>query len=72
MRAAAPADCVWQRDEDQDDCAGEERDPGEPLYTEGRPRYRSFQDGEGKERGVSEVIADDMQFLRRRGNENWG
>ena len=36
---------------------------GDPLYVEGRLEYRSFQDEEGKERGVCEIIANDVQFL---------
>lgn len=36
---------------------------GDPLYVEGRLEYRSFQDDEGKERGVCEIIASDVQFL---------
>ena len=43
---------------------------GDPLYVEGRLQYRSFQDEEGKERGVAEIIADDVQFLGRRGTGN--
>jgi single-strand DNA-binding protein len=39
---------------------------GDPLYVEGRLQYRSFQDEEGKERGVAEVVAGDVQFLGRR------
>lgn len=39
---------------------------GDPLYVEGRLQYRSFQDEEGKERGVAEVVASDVQFLARR------
>jgi single-strand DNA-binding protein len=39
---------------------------GDPLYVEGRLQYRSFQDEEGKERGVCEVVAADVQFLGRR------
>ncbi len=39
---------------------------GDPLYVEGRLQYRSFQDEEGKERGVCEIIAGDVQFLGRR------
>lgn len=41
---------------------------GDPLYVEGRLRYRSYQDGEGQERGVVEVVAGDVQFLGRRGD----
>ena len=39
---------------------------GDPLYVEGRLQYRSFQDEEGQERGVVEIIAADVQFLGRR------
>lgn len=39
---------------------------GEPLYVEGRLEYRTFQDEEGKERGVCEIVARDVQFLGRR------
>ncbi len=39
---------------------------GDPLYVEGRLQYRSFQDAEGQERGVVEVVASDVQFLGRR------
>lgn len=36
---------------------------------EGRLQYRSYQDEEGKERGFCEILADDVQFLSRRGND---
>ena len=39
---------------------------GDPLYVEGRLQYRSYQDEEGKERGVTEIVASDVQFLGRR------
>ena len=39
---------------------------GEPLYVEGRLEYRTFEDGDGIERGAVEVIASDVQFLGRR------
>jgi single-strand DNA-binding protein len=39
---------------------------GDPLYVEGRLQYRSYQDEEGKERGVAEIVAEDVQFLSRR------
>jgi len=38
---------------------------GDPLYVEGRLQYRSFQDEEGKERGIVEIVAADVQFLGR-------
>ena len=40
---------------------------GDPLYVEGRLEYRTFQDEEGKERGVTEVVASDVVFLSRKG-----
>jgi single-strand DNA-binding protein len=43
---------------------------GDPLYVEGRLQYRSYQDEEGKERGACEIVADDVQFLSRRGKGN--
>ncbi len=39
---------------------------GDPLYVEGRLQYRSWQDEEGRERGVVEIVAADVQFLGRR------
>jgi single-strand DNA-binding protein len=38
---------------------------GDPLYVEGRLEYRTFQDEEGRERGSTEIIASDVQFLGR-------
>ena len=35
------------------------------LDVEGRLDYRSFADEEGKERGVVEIVASDVQFLGR-------
>jgi single-strand DNA-binding protein len=43
---------------------------GDPLYVEGRLQYRSYQDEEGKERGVAEIVAADVQFLSRRKDES--
>ncbi len=42
---------------------------GSRIYVEGRLRTRSWQDREGQERRSTEVVADDMQFLDRRGGE---
>ena len=36
---------------------------GEPLYVEGRLEYRTFEDGDGVERGTVEIVATDVQFL---------
>lgn len=41
---------------------------GDPLYVEGRLEYRSFQDEEGREHGVCEIVASDVQFLGQRRN----
>ncbi len=41
---------------------------GDPLYVEGRLEYRSFTDEEGKERGVTEIVAADVVFLGRKGD----
>jgi len=40
---------------------------GDPLYVEGRLQYRTYQDEEGKDRGIVEIVASDVQFLGRRG-----
>src|SRR6478735_3653499 len=39
---------------------------GDPLYVEGRIQYRTYQDAEGVERGVVEIVAHDVQFLGKR------
>ena len=39
---------------------------GEPLYVEGRLDYRTFEDEEGVDRGIVEIVASDVQFLGRR------
>lgn len=38
---------------------------GRLVYVEGRLEYRTFQDDEGKDRGVVEIVAADVQFLDR-------
>ena len=39
---------------------------GDPLYVEGRLQYRTYIDSEGANRGVTEIIASDVQFLGKR------
>ena len=39
---------------------------GRQVYVEGRLEYRAFLDDEGKERGVVEIVARDVQFLGSR------
>lgn len=41
---------------------------GDPLYVEGRLQYRTYQDAEGAERGVVEVVASDVVFVGKRGD----
>jgi single-strand DNA-binding protein len=45
---------------------------GRLLYVEGRLAYRTFQDDEGKERGVVEIVANDVQFLGGQGGARAG
>src|SRR4051812_48814470 len=45
---------------------------GDPLYVEVRLQYRSYKDKEGKERGVCEIVADDVQFLTPPASGNRG
>lgn len=42
---------------------------GNPIYVEGRLEYRTFQDNEGKDRGVVEIVASDVQFLGSRNGD---
>ena len=39
---------------------------GDPLYVEGRLQYRTYIDSEGMTRGVTEIVASDIQFLGKR------
>ncbi len=39
---------------------------GDPLYVEGRINYRTYIDSEGMTRGVTEIVASDVQFLSKR------
>ena len=43
---------------------------GDRIYVEGRLQYRTYQDEEGKERGVCEIVASDVQFLGQRRKQN--
>ena len=45
---------------------------GDSLYVEGRLQYRGFQDEEGQERGVCEIVADDAQIPSRHANGQRG
>lgn len=36
---------------------------GEPLYVEGRLEYWTFEDGDGVDCGIVEIVANDIQFL---------
>ena len=39
---------------------------GDPIYVEGRIQYRTYIDSEGATRGVTEIVAADVQFLSKR------
>ena len=41
---------------------------GDPLSVAGRLQDRAYQDEDGQERGVAEIVAADVQFLSRRRN----
>jgi len=45
---------------------------GRLVYVEGRLEYRTFQDDEGKDRGVVEIVAADVQFLDKPGGSEGG
>ena len=46
---------------------------GDPISVSGRLQTRNYEDKEGQRKYVSEVIADDFQFIHtRKSNENIG
>ena len=45
---------------------------GSPLYIEGRLQTRKWTTKEGEDKYTTEVIADRMQFLGRRGEDSFG
>ena len=45
---------------------------GTSLYVEGKIRYRSYDDQSGVKRYITEVIADSLELLGRRGDEPGG
>lgn len=52
--------------------AGEYLRKGSKVYIEGRLQTRSYQDKQGQERWITEVIADEMQMLDSRGSGGGG
>lgn len=50
--------------------AGEYLRKGRPVYIEGRLRTRKWQGQDGQDRYTTEIIADQMQMLGGRGDEN--
>lgn len=42
---------------------------GDKLYIEGRLRYSSYDDQEGKRRYVTEILVDNMEMLSPKGNQ---
>ena len=43
---------------------------GDKLYVEGKIRYRSYDDKQGKRRYVTEIYVDNMEMLTPRSNAN--
>lgn len=43
---------------------------GSPIYVEGKLRSRSWEDQSGQKRYVTEVVAENLRLLGRRGNDN--
>ena len=50
--------------------AGQYLAKGRPVYIEGRIQTRKWQDQSGQDRYTTEIIADQMQMLGGRGDEN--
>lgn len=42
---------------------------GDPIYIEGRLRTRKYEDKQGVERWVTEIIAEQLQLLRQKGSD---
>ena len=42
---------------------------GDPIYIEGRLRTRKYEDKQGVERWVTEIIAEQLQLLRQKDND---
>lgn len=42
---------------------------GDPIYIEGRLRTRKYEDKQGVERWVTEIIADQLQLLRQKDSD---
>ena len=45
---------------------------GKQVYIEGRIQTRSYEDRDGNERYITEIVADQMQMLGRAGDEGGG
>lgn len=57
---------TWGR---QAEIAKEYLKKGSPLYLEGRIQYRSYNDRDGNKRYVTEIVAQNLQMLGRKGAE---
>ena len=55
----------WGR---QAEIAGQYLQRGSPVYVEGRLQTRSWEDQQGQTRYMTEVVANNFQFLGRRGD----
>lgn len=45
---------------------------GDPLYVEGKIRTRSYDDQNGVKRYITEIFAENIEFLARRGGQEGG
>ncbi|MDX1570968.1 MAG: single-stranded DNA-binding protein [Xanthomonadales bacterium] len=52
--------------------AGEYLRKGSKVYIEGRLQTRSYQDQQGQEKWITEIVAEDMQMLDSRGGGSAG
>lgn len=57
---------IWGR---QAEVCNEYLKKGSPVYIEGRIQYRSYEDKDGNKRYVTEIVAQQMRLLGRKGEE---
>jgi len=60
---------VWGK---QGEACGQYLEKGRQVYVEGSLRYRSYEDKEGKQRHVAEIIAQKVRFLGSASNGKSG
>ncbi len=57
---------TWRR---QAEIAKEYLKKGSPIFIEGRIQYRTYNDREGNKRYITEIVAQSLQMLGRKGAE---